>query len=209
MAQQIELAAQKRDIVGKATRHLRHAGQIPANVSGHKEASMALQIDANAFDHLRRHHGTRGVLTLKLPGGSENVLVHQVQYDPISGAILHIDFSRVSLSDRVTVKAPLHFIGEAPGVKVLGGVFLHLFEVLEVECRASDIVEALDVDISSLQEINDVLHAKDVKLPKDFSLVVDPEEPIARIEAPRAQEEAPAAAETAASAASTKAAESK
>lgn len=200
MAQQLELEAQKRDVLGKATKHLRKVGQIPANVSGHKEASVALQVNALAFDRLLRQHGTRGVLTLKLPGNKENVLVRQVQRDPISGAILHVDFSRVSLSDRVSVKVPLHYVGEAPGVKVQGGVFLHLLDVLEVECRASDIVEALDVDISSLQEINDVLHANDVKLPRNFSLVGDPEEPIAKIEAPRVQEAAPVADETAASA---------
>jgi large subunit ribosomal protein L25 len=203
MAQQLELEAQKRVILGKATRHLRKAGQLPANVSGHKEASVALQIDATAFDRLLRQHGTRGVLTLKLPDGRENVLVRQVQRDSVSGAILHVDFSRVSLGDRVTVKVPLHFVGEAPGVKIQGGVFLHLLDVLEVECRASDIVEGLDVDISSLREINDVLHAQDVKLPSNFSLVIDPEEPIAKIEAPRVQEAAPVADETATGATAT------
>ncbi|HTK08515.1 MAG TPA: 50S ribosomal protein L25 [Ktedonobacteraceae bacterium] len=201
MAQRLELEVQKREVLGKATKHLRKAGLLPANVSGHKEASVALQIDAVTFDRLRRQHGTRGVLTLKLPGGTEDVLVRQVQHDPITGAIMHVDFARVGLGDRVTVKVPLHFVGEAPGVKIEGGVFLHLVDILEVECRASDIVEALDVDISPLKEINAVLHAKDVKLPRNFSLVIDPEEPIAKIDPPRVQEAAPATTESTASAA--------
>jgi hypothetical protein len=71
---------------------------------------------------------------------------------------------------------------------------LHLVDVLEIECRASDMVETLDVDISSLADINATLHAKDVKLPKDFVLITDPEELIAKIDPPRVQEGATAAA---------------
>lgn len=193
MAEQLELVVQKRDVVGKATKHLRKAGMIPANIYGHKEESVALQVEAVAFDRLLRAHGTHGVLSLRLGDGKEDVLVHHVQHDAVTRKILHIDFTRVSMSDRILVKVPLKFVGEAAGTKVQGGVFLHLVDVLEVECRASDMVETLDIDISSLAEINATLHAKDVKLPKDFVLKTDPEELIAKIDPPRIQEAATAA----------------
>ena len=189
MADQLELEVQKRDVLGKATKRLRKAGLIPANISGHNSPSVALQIEAITFDRLRRQHGTRGVIALKSPSGSENVLVRHVQHHPISGDIIHVDFSRVSMSDRITMKVPLHYIGEAPGVKIEGGVLLHLLETLEVECRASDIIESLDVDISSLSEINSSFQAKDVKLPSGFSLITDPEELIIKVDAPRVEEE--------------------
>ncbi len=200
MAEQLELEAQKRDVLGKATRHLRREGFIPANITGHKEEPLAIQVSAVAFETFRRHHGARNVLSLKLDGRIESALVRHVQHNPRTGRIVHIDFSRVNLSDSLSMKLPLKFVGEAPGEKIQGGVFLHLLDALEVECRASDIAESLDVDISSLTEINAVLHAKDIKLPDGFSLITDPEELVAKIDAPRHQAETtPAAtAETAA-----------
>ncbi|HCI79164.1 MAG TPA: 50S ribosomal protein L25, partial [Ktedonobacter sp.] len=79
-----------------------------------------------------------------------------------------------------------------------GGVLLHLLEALEVECRASDIVDSLDVDITPLIELDSILHASDVKLPANYTLITDPAEPIAKVNVTRAEEsaEAEAAAET-------------
>jgi large subunit ribosomal protein L25 len=207
MAEQLELKVQKRDVVGKATKRLRKAGIIPANIYGHKQESVALQVEAAAFDRLLRAHGTHGVLSLRLGDGKEDVLVHHVQHDAVTRKIMHIDFTRVSMSDRILVKVPLKFVGEAAGAKVMGGVFLHLVDVLEIECRASDMVETLDIDISLLADINTTLHAKDVKLPKDFVLITDPEELIAKIDPPRVQEGGTAAAATEAAASGTPAAE--
>jgi large subunit ribosomal protein L25 len=145
-----------------------------------------VQIEEMAFDRLRRSHGTRNVLSLRLPRAAvQTALIRHVQYHPVSGKILHVDFFRVSMDERLTMKIPLRFVGESPAVKNEGGVLLHLLESLEVECRASDIVEALEVDISPLAALDDVLHASDVKLPANYTLVTDAEEPIAKVAAPR------------------------
>ena len=203
MAQQIELEVAPREVMGKATRHLRREGMIPGNIFGHKEPSQAIQIDALAFERLRRSHGMRNVLSLKLPNAaSQMALIRHVQRDPRTGHILHVDFSRISVGERVEVKIPLHFVGEAPGVKMLGGVLLHLMEAVAVECRATDIVEYVEVEISSLVDIDASLHARDVKLPEGYKLMIDPEEPIAKIAATRA-EVATAVTEAAAEAAAT------
>ncbi len=99
-----ELAVASRTMVGKATKHLRRAGVIPANIYGHKEASIAVQIDTHTFDRLRREHGLRSIIALRLPGekGTQTVLVRHIQYDPLSGKILHVDFSRVSMEEYCT-----------------------------------------------------------------------------------------------------------
>ncbi|HLZ58255.1 MAG TPA: 50S ribosomal protein L25 [Ktedonosporobacter sp.] len=209
MAQRTELEAAPRTVLGKATKHLRKSGIIPANIYGHKEPSQAIQVDAVEFEKLRRSRATRHVLNLRLPKGkAQTVLIRHIEHNPVSGIILHVDFARVSLTERITTKVPLHFVGEAPGVKSEGGVLLTLLEALEVECRAGDIIEGIDVDISSLAEIDSLLHAKDVALPGGFTLITDPEEAIAKVASTRAvataEEAAPAAAEaTPAPAAST------
>jgi large subunit ribosomal protein L25 len=199
MAEQVELMVARREVMGKKTKQLRKAGVIPANVFGHKEKPVAIQIDAIEFDRVRRSHGTRNVIALRLPDvGVQTALIRHVQHDPVSGKILHIDFFRVYMNERIAVHVPLHFVGEAPGVKVEGGVLLHLLEALEIECLASDIPDALEVDVTSMANIDDILHAKDVELPENFVLVTDPEEPVAKIEETRAEiaEEAEQAAAT-------------
>ena len=189
MAQITELAVTPRTVVGKATKRLRRTGLIPANIYGHKEASIAVQIEVHTFDRLRREHGLRNVISLRLPGkkDKQTVLVRHIQYDPLSGKILHVDLSRVSMQERIETKIPLHFIGDAPGVKLQGGVLLHLLEALPVECRASDIVEAIEVDLSSLTEIDSILHARDVKLPAGYRLTIDANDPVVKVTAPRVE----------------------
>ncbi len=201
MAQQTELAVTHREVTGKAAKNLRKAGLIPANIYGHKEASEAVQVDAVDFEALRKAHKTTGIISLNLGDGSgaQTALVRQVQRNPINGKILHIDFFRVSLTERILMKVQLHVVGEAPGVKNENGVLLHLLDTLEVECAAQDIVNSFEVDVTSLEHIDDTLHASDVKLPEGFKLITDPEEGIVKIAATRAEkveevEEATAAA---------------
>jgi large subunit ribosomal protein L25 len=199
MAEQVELAIAPREVMGKATRHLRKTGIIPGNIFGHKEPSVPVQLDAVTFEHLQRKQGMRSIIRLRLPDATtQTVLVRHVQRDAVTGKLLHVDFSRVNLSEAVDVKIPLRFVGESNAVKNFNGVLLHLVEALEVQCRASDMVEALEVDISPLDEIDSALHAKDVKLPANYKLVTDPEEPIVKVAASKAEvaEEAAEAAAT-------------
>jgi large subunit ribosomal protein L25 len=183
MAKQIELAVSPREVTGKATKKLRDAGMIPANIYGHSEPPQAVQLASLDFSRLRREHHATGVLSLKLAGAKkgQTALIRHVQRDPISGHILHIDFLRVSLRDRIAAKVPLRFEGTAPGVKIESGVLLHLADVLEVECAAGEIVDAIEVDVSSLEHIDDIIHAKDVPLPPNFTLITDPEEAVVKI----------------------------
>ena len=189
-----------REVTGKATKRLRKSGIIPANISGHKEESQTVQVEALAFEALKRAHGATGIITLRLSNSNraQTALVRRVQRDPRSGKILHIDFSRVSLTERITMKVPLRFVGEAPAVKDVGGVLLHLLDNLEVECTASDIVDFIEVDISPLTEIDSMLHAEDVQLPTNFTLITDPKEGIAKVAATRVEKVEEAAEETAA-----------
>lgn len=188
MAEQVELTVAPREIMGKATnKRLRKAGVIPANIAGHKEASQAIQVEALLFDRLQRAHAANNIITLRLPDNTtQTALIRHVQRGPRSGKIVHIDFSRVSLYEHITVNIPLHFVGEAPGVKVEGGVLLPLLEAIEVECLASDMVDAIEVDISGLAELNSMLLASDVKLPANYTLVTPADESIVKIQAPRA-----------------------
>jgi large subunit ribosomal protein L25 len=196
--------------MGKAVnKRLRKAGILPANIFGHNEESQAIQVNALSFDRLRRSPAATSVIALRLPDGGavQTALIRRMQRDPRSGKVIHVDFFRVSMSERINVKVALHLVGEAPAVKNEGGVLLHLMDTLEVECMASDIPESLDVDISGLVQIDDILHAEDVKLPANFVLITDPKEGIAKVSATRAELAAETAEAPAATPAATPAAE--
>jgi large subunit ribosomal protein L25 len=198
MTEQILLEVAPRTVVGKANKRLRKDGFIPGNIFGHNQDAQTIQLDAVRFDYLRRHGALRNILTLSLPDKStQTVLLRYIQRAPKSGKILHVDFSRVNLTERIGMRVPLHFVGESPAVKNDGGVLLHLVETLEIECSASDIVDAIEVDISNMTEIDATLHASDVKLPENFKLVTSPEEPIAKVSATRAEAEVATTAEAA------------
>ena len=207
MAKPTELAVSPREATGKAAKRLRNTGIIPANIFGHGETPQAVQLEAVAFEGLRRGHHATSMISLKVAGTkkAETALIRHVQRDPLSGKILHIDFLRVSTRDRIAAKVPLRFEGTAPGAKIEGGILLHLADILEVECAAGEIVEAIEVDVSVLEHIDDVIHAKDVKLPANFTLVTDPEEAVVKVNPPRIEKveevaEAPAEAAPAAAA---------
>ena len=196
MAEQTLLEVAPRTVMGKANKRLRKDGLIPGNIFGHNQDAQTIQLDAVRFDYLRRHGALRSILTLSLPDKStQTVLLRYVQRAPKSGKILHVDFSRVNLTERIGMRVPLHFVGDSPAVKNDGGVLLHLVETLEIECSASDIVDAIEVDISSMTAIDATLHASDVKLPENFKLITNPEEPIAKVSATRAEAEVAAAVE--------------
>ena len=189
MAKQTALAVSPRELTGKATKRLRAKGILPANIFGQGTKPQAIQVSSPDFERLRNGHHTSGVIALNIVGTQQPqmTLVRHVQRDPVTEKILHIDFLRIDLKERVTARLPLHFEGAAPGVRVEGGVLLHLLEALEVECAAGDIIPFLAVDISTLEKIDAMLHAKDIKLPPNYLLLADPDEPVAKITQPRGE----------------------
>lgn len=211
MAEKVELIVTPREATGKAAKRLRKEGFLPANIYGHHEDSQAIQIEVRDFERVLRLHAATGLINLRQSGDGtiQTALIRHVQHDPRSGKAIHVDFFRVSMTERLAVKVALRFVGEAPAVKNEGGVLLHLLDAIEVEGMASELPEFIEVDISPLTEIDSILHAGDVKLPDGFTLNTDPNEGVAKVSATRAEKaeegtttEA-AATETATGAAST------
>jgi large subunit ribosomal protein L25 len=193
MAQRTELNVHARTILGKAAKRLRQKGIIPANIYGHKKEPQAVQLDAVTFDRLRRDHNTRNIFSLHVDDGpAQTALIRHVQIDPISQNVMHIDFARVNLNEVITSKIPLNFVGEAPGVKVEGGMLLRVLEALEVSCRVSALVESLEVDVSVLEHLDDTIYARDIALPANYELGIDPDEPVVKVAVPRAEKAAEA-----------------
>jgi large subunit ribosomal protein L25 len=182
MVEHTELAVALRPTIGNANKRLRRQGWIPGNITGHNQESQPVQVAALAFDTLRRNHAATSLIRLIMPDASaQTVLIRHVQHAPASEKVLHIDFSRASVSERITAKVPLRYVGESLSVKNKSGVLLHLLDRLDVECPASAIADYLEVDISALTEIDATLHACDVTLPANYTLMTLQGESIAKI----------------------------
>lgn len=195
MSTRPELAAQRREIQGKAVRHLRDQGVLPAVVYGHGQPSESLQIDSKEFALLRRRAGRNALVDLTVEGEQPRpVMVHAVQEHPVSRKPLHVDFYLVKMTEAMTVEVPVAPIGSSYAVDKLGGTLLHLIDAVRVRALPADLPSALELDISPLETFEAVLRARDLRVPERVTLVTDLEEPVARVQAPRV-EEAPVVAE--------------
>lgn len=170
----IEINAVKRDAKGTgASRRLRHAGAVPGVVYGAGKDAVTLELNAKELFLQFRHEAFHAsVLTLILDGKKENVLLRDFQMHPVRNTIQHIDFQRVSATEKIHVKVPFHFINAdvAPGVKLGGGIVAHVQTEADVTCLAKDLPEFIEIDVSGL-EIGHSIHLSQIKLPKGVEFV--------------------------------------
>jgi large subunit ribosomal protein L25 len=185
-----------------SARRARAAGKAPGILYGRKEAPIALTVDprmlSKSLDKERRRN-TVFNLAIGDGGGAQDILamIKDVQIDPLSREVVHIDFLRVSLEDEVRVSVPLALVGTPAGVKD-GGNLHHTMHALPVAAKPNAIPNKLEIDVSALK-IGEALHASDLKLPEGVRVLLGPKEALASVVAPKA-EKADAAAPGAAAA---------
>ena len=199
MPDQVTFPARKRDVMGKAVKRLRRQGLIPGNIYGHGRASVPIQLDAHEFELFLHRHAATTLLRLSLDGGGapETALVRHVQHESRTGAIQHVDFLHVELSEPIRARVPLRLEGESPAVRAGDGVLLHLMDAIEVEALPTNLPSALTLDVSGLAEVKAALHVRDITLPRGVKLLTDPDELVVKIDPARVIAEEPAVAEAA------------
>lgn len=193
----IELAAEPRTLTGKQVNQLRRAGWVPAVIYGHDFEPQSLQLPAHGLKRVLASVGGSQLLTIRIKGKDqpEMALVRDVQRDPITGALLHLDFYRVSMTEKLTAEVPLTLVGESPVVAQREGILLHGISAIEVRCLPADLVETIGVDISGLG-MNQAVYVRDLVVPAGIEVLTDPDEMIVRVvplEAEEVLEEAPVA----------------
>jgi large subunit ribosomal protein L25 len=170
----IEIKAVKRDAKGTgASRRLRHAGAVPGVVYGGGKDAITIELNAkDLFMEFRHEAFHASVLTLIMDGKKESVLLRDFQMHPVRNTIQHVDFQRVSATEKIHVKVPFHFINAdvAPGVKLGGGIVAHVQTEADVSCLAKDLPEFIEVDVANL-EIGHSIHLSQIKLPKGVEFV--------------------------------------
>lgn len=175
---------------GKQVQKLRRQGHIPAVVYGHDRPSQSLDVDGRAFERLWEKAGESSLIDLVIDGqDAVKAIIHDLQRDPTTNRILHVDFHQVNLMEKVTVDVALHFVGEAAAVKELGGTLIKSHDTIQVECLPKDLVREITVDVSSLKTFDDAFYMRDLRLPKGLELKEEPDDLLVHVEPPRTAEE--------------------
>ncbi len=181
--EEIQLKANKRKVFGKKVKQLRRRGLIPAILYGHGIDALPLEVEEKALRRALAQAGSNRLIALRVGRARKPrvVLAWEIQRDPITQALLHVDFYEVTMGEKVTTEVPLVFVGESPIVKRGEGILFHGLESVEVECLPGNLIQSIEVDLTSLEEIDQALHVGDLKVGPDVEIVTDPEELIVKV----------------------------
>ena len=176
-----------RTVIGKKVNVLRRQGLVPVHVYGVKIEPASLQIEGRALIRLLDQVGTNVPVSVEYDGGNkENIcFVREVQRHPVTEDIIHVDFLRVDVSQKISAEVPVILDGAPPGVTQLGGVLLQNLQSLLVEALPMEMPSAFHVDITILDDFEKTIVVGDVTAPRDVAILSDPDEMIARVTAPR------------------------
>ena len=184
------LAAEHREVTGKAVNRMRKEGRLPAVVFGHGLESASVSLDTHDFEQLRKHAGPNALIDLSVDGTkSKPVLVQHVQIHPVNRRPLHVDLFAVRMTEELTVDVPLIATGESLAVTQLGGTLLHPTEQLRVKALPDHLPQSISYSIDSLTDFDSVVKVSDLEIPGDVTLLTDMDDVIATVQRPRIEVE--------------------
>lgn len=176
----MELSIQTRTIFGKKVKTLRRGGLIPAEIFGHGFPNRHVSVPSKDFSKIFKEVGEHTIINLIAEGEKIPALVSDVQYEPLRGETLSIDFRQVRMDEKIQTKVPIEFSGEAPTVK-LGFVVVHVLKEIEIEALPAKIPHRIEVDLSSLEIIGQSIRVSDIKVPAGAKILTPPETVIATV----------------------------
>lgn len=187
---EVTLEVSRREKSGKEiAKKLRAAGKVPAVVYGGHKEPVAIEVDRKAVSELvqKSDHGVRSIFLLKMAGTDQqrHAMIKDIQIDPVSRKMTHIDFVRVVMDEVVRVTVPVHVVGTAIGVKE-GGILDWQVRDLHVECLPNAIPDKIDVDVTALGS-HDYVRISDLQLPEGVKVFDDPERVVVGVTHMRAE----------------------
>lgn len=180
----ITLKFEKREEFGRKVSRLRKAGLIPSNIFGKKIKSEAITVNGKEFSEVFKKAGETQIIDL----GGKSVLVSNLQMDPISGDVIHIDFRQVDLKEKIEAKVPVELEGDSPAEKQNLGTVVQQIHEIEVEALPADLPEKIVVDATQLIEVDQAIYVKDLKVDKNVEIKTDLELIVVKVEPPTKEE---------------------
>jgi len=182
-AERVELTAHKRTVLGKQVRQLRRQGWVPGVMYGHGFDPMPLQFEVRELKHTFAQISGSQLINIKIEGQDqpEMALVRDVQVEPISRLVSHVDFYRVTMTERIRTEVHLSLVGQSPAVQRNEGILLQGISAIEVECLPGDLVDAIDINLSNLTAVDQGMFVRDLVLPAGIEVLTDKSEMIVRV----------------------------
>lgn len=180
----LTLKVEKRDPKASLS-DIRKEGKMPAVFYGKKEESTPIMLSYAVFEKTLKDAGESTIIHLDGEGVDVDVLIHDVDLDPVTDKPRHVDFYAIEKGKKLEIEVPLEFIGVAGAVKTLGGVLVKVMHEIKIEALPKDLPQKLEVDISALNTFEDVVFAKDIKLPTGVELKVKEDEVVASVYEPK------------------------
>ena len=173
---------------------IRKNGMVPAVVYGARVENTTISVPSVDFEKVLRVVGESNTLTLELKDKKVEVLIHEIQRDPIKSFPVHVDFLAIDVNKPIEVVVPIEFIGIAPAEKNGFGVLVKTLHEIEVEALPKDLPHNIEVDLITLENLDDQIRVEDIKAPKGVTIKTNGEEVLAIIAAIKEEvEETPAA----------------
>jgi len=182
-----EIKAEIRTVLGRRVKHLRKAGLVPATIYGHKFESLSIQFNGLELQKIYDKVGESGLIELLVGSDKYNILFRNPQYSPVESEIVHIDCYKVNLKEKISAFIPIELIGEAPAVKD-GNTLVSITDEIEVEALPTELPEKIEIDISILTEVDQMITVEDIKLGDKVTILTPIDQAIVKVEEPRAEE---------------------
>lgn len=181
--EEILLNAQPRNVIGKQVSAMRRAGNVPAVLYGKQlNPPLNLQIDEKTLKIVVAKAGRNRLIKLSVDTGNPRlVLARDVQRNPISGRIVHIDFHQVSMTEKIVTDVPLVLVGTSPAVTRGEGLLIHGIDTVRIRMLATDLIPQIEVDVTALVALNQGLYVKDLKVSEKLEILTGGEEMVAKV----------------------------
>lgn len=186
----LAISAQTRERKRRKVNELRNEGYIPGIVYGRKKENKSVKVGNLEFRKVLRSAGKSTLIDLDIDGkGVGKVIINDYQTDPATDKIIHFDLYQVKMDEKITAAVPVRFIGESPSVKNEGGILVKSHSVFEIKCLPGDLIHDIEVDISKLEKIDDIIRVKDLKISDKIEILANPEVVVVTVAPPRSEKE--------------------
>ncbi|MBP6886242.1 MAG: 50S ribosomal protein L25 [Candidatus Pacebacteria bacterium] len=184
----LEISAEPREVVGRRVKHMRAEGILPAVLYGKGQEALNLQVPVRDFEKAFRQAGESTLIYLNVGKDSYPTIIKDVARNFLTGAILHADFYKVSLTEKIKAMVPVVFIGESLAVKDLKAIFVRIANELEVEALPQNLPHEITVDISSLKAFGDQITIADLAV-ADVTFTAETGDVVATVQEPKSEAE--------------------
>ncbi len=176
-----------RQVVGKKVRALRREGFVPVHYYGRGMESLTLQASTGMLRKVVDEAGANIPVEVDVEGtdGSNICFVREVQWHPVNGSLLHVDFMRVDITERVTAEVPITLTGQSEAVRELGGVIIQPFQTLPVEALPLDMPKEVIVDVTPLVMFGDAVRVGEIELEGESEILRDDDDLLVTVQEPR------------------------